>query len=646
MTLFVQQVINALIVGSMYLLVALGITLVYGLTRLVNFAQGELVTLGAFVCWELHRRGLPWGLSVVAATVIVALASEILDIGLFRRTINRPFNGFVISLGLIVALEGAYALIWPSDSYMISPPSIGGVWRIHGVTLEHVRVLLVGITLTVAAILIVGLNKTQLGRGIRAIAQDRAATRVLGVPVGLLTGVTFMVGCGLAALAGALLGTIFSFNAYFGGQFLLDGFAVAIVGGLGNVGGAIIAAAVLSLCETLGGAYISLQWAPAFSLGAIIVMILVRPHGLLRDTEAAESLGAEEAALTYGTLRTAVTSHARDVRLLRALVPKLALAAGAILIVAAPWLLPTARLLSDATYAAVLATAAYGVWFIFRYVGILSIAHAAFMGLGAYAAALSVTHWNLNFWLQLLLAAAVGAASAAAMGAVALRTRGSYFLIVLFAFTELITAVLTNWQSLTGGSLGLFVMKPAEPLGSLLAFQSPHAFYWLAIAFMFVIAAATVALTRSRFGRRLVTIRDDDVLANSLGLSTFRHKLGAVAISGAIAGVAGLLFLYQETALEPSLFGVFPGVNLVLIMLLGGVGIVAGPVVGSIIFVFLPEVLGLGPNAVQLVYGLLLVAVMVVLPSGLGGSLNQLYHRLVDRRAGGRAGAGEYAVET
>lgn len=645
MTLFVQQVINALIVGSMYLLVALGITLVYGLTRLVNFAQGELVTLGAFVCWELHRRGLPWGVSVVGATVIVALASEILDVGLFRRTINRPFNGFVISLGLIVALEGAYALIWPNDSYTISAPSIGGVWNLHGVSLEHVRVLLVGITLSVAAILIVGLNKTQLGRGVRAISQDRVATRVLGVPVGLLTGVTFMVGCGLAALAGALLGTIFSFNAYFGGQFLLDGFAVAIVGGLGNVGGAIIAAAVLSLCETLGGAYISLQWAPAFSLGAIILMILLRPHGLLRDTEAGESLGAEEAALTYGTLRS-IGSHARDVQLLRTFVPRALLGIGAVVIVFAPWLLPTARLLSDATYAAVLATAAYGVWFIFRYVGILSIAHAAFMGLGAYAAALSVTHWNLNFWLQLLLAASVGAVSAAAMGAVALRTRGSYFLIVLFAFTELVVAVLTNWQSLTGGSLGMFVMKPAEPFGSLVDLRSLHAVYWLAIGFMVVIAAATVALTRSGFGRRLVTIRDDDVLANSLGLSTFRHRLGAVAISGAIAGIAGVLFLYQQTALEPSLFGVFPGVDLVLIVLLGGVGIVAGPVVGAIIFVFLPEVLGLGPNAVQLVYGLLLVAVMVVLPSGLGGSLNQLYHRLIDRRAVGTVRSGEYAVET
>src|SRR5262245_35095159 len=118
----------------MYLLVALGITLIYGLTRVVNFAQGELVTLGAFLTYALTQAGLPFGLALVATVLLVGAGSEILDIGLFRRTITRPFNGFVISLGLIVALEAAFAIIWPLSSYSIAAP-FDGVWQVAGLHL-------------------------------------------------------------------------------------------------------------------------------------------------------------------------------------------------------------------------------------------------------------------------------------------------------------------------------------------------------------------------------------------------------------------------------------------------------------------------------------------------------------------------------
>jgi branched-chain amino acid transport system permease protein len=644
-TFLLQNLYDSLGDASIYLLVALGITLVYGLTRLVNFAQGEMVTIGAFVSYGFVRLGLPLAVALVLATVLVGLGSEVLYVGLFRRTVTRPFNGLVISLGLIVALEGAYSLIWPGSSYQLNP-AIAGSWTIGGVSLDKNRALLVVITAAVAAALLYGLRSTQTGRGVRAIAEKRTAAQVLGVPVGRLTGMTFMVGSGLGALAGGLLATMFSFNAYFGSSFLLDAFAVAIVGGLGNVGGAILAALILSICETLGGAYVSLQWAPAIGVIAIIVVLLLRPHGILRGTEAGESVGSAEAALAFGEEPTEKALRSREaVRGEKRFawepqIPRLALALGVILFIVAPFLLPTARSLSDATYAVVIALGTYGVWYLFRYAGIISVVQAPLMGIGAYTAALTAAHWGWSFWPQLLLAIAIATVVATAIGVIALRTSGSYFLIVLFAFAELITAVLTNWSSLTGGEEGLIQANAPDPFGGAINFVNPKAFYWLALALLLVVIVALVALAKSPFGRRLVTVRDNEVLARSLGLNAFRHKLVAFAVSGTVAGVAGVLLLYQQTAITPALFGVFPSVNLILAMMIGGIGVIAGPALGAIVFVFLPEVLSLGPNATQLVYGLLLVAVIVLAPRGLGGTLRGLYARASMRRELRRSSVG------
>jgi branched-chain amino acid transport system permease protein len=637
-TSLIQQLFNGLALGGMYLLVALGITLIYGLTRVVNFAQGEMVTLGAFVCYALTHAGLPFGFALVATVLLVGAGSEVLDVGLFRRTITRPFNGFVISLGLIVALEAAYAIIWPASSYSIPAP-FSGVWEVAGLHLDQARVLLLAVTVAVSAALLLTLERTSVGGAIRAAAEDRVAARVLGVPVGRLTALTFMTGSGLAALAGGLLGTIFQFNSASGGRFLVAGFAVAIIGGLGSVRGAVIAALIISMTETLGGAYISLPWSTAFSLLAMVAMIMWRPRGLFRGTESGDSVMSADEALSFGAGAGApsLLSQDRRERVAKVLVPRTFLGAAVVIAALAPYFIPTSKMLSEVTYAIVLSTAAYGMWFVFRYAGVFSIAQAAFMGLGAYSSALAVTHWGLTFWLQVPLAVFVGGATAALMGVIALRTSGSYFLIITFAITELIVNVLNNWQGFTGGSLGIVQPSPPTPFGGAIDFTDPYNFYWLALALLLVTILVAVCVGRSPFGQRLTTIRDNEVLARSLGINTFTHKLVAFSLGGALAGLAGISYVYNVGALQPTLFGAFPGINIALAVILGGVGIVSGPALGSLVFVLLPDLLGLSPNANQLINGLLLIAVIVFLPRGLGGALRDGYMKLVTRGPSSKA---------
>src|ERR1700683_627876 len=146
----IEQCINGLSLAGIYLLVALGVSLLFWLSRIVFFAQGELVTLGAFLCYSLTQIGVPVVLSVLVATVCCGLFGEGLDLVVLRRTINRPINGFVASLGLIVALEGAYSLIWPNSTYSVAP-ILSGITHLGPIAISDERILIFFVTAAVAA---------------------------------------------------------------------------------------------------------------------------------------------------------------------------------------------------------------------------------------------------------------------------------------------------------------------------------------------------------------------------------------------------------------------------------------------------------------------------------------------------------------
>ena len=629
-----EILINALSLAGIYLLVALGITLIFGLTRIVFFAQGELVTLGAFLSLTLVELHIPIAFALLASAVIVGIFAETLDLTIFRPTLTRPFNGFVVSLGLIVALEAAYAIRWSGVFYSV-PPIFDGTWHIGEIIANKERVALVVIAGSVAGALFLVLERTHYGRGIRALAEDRLSAEVLGVRVGRLLTVVFFVGSALAALGGGLLGTIFPFTAFFGGVFLLKAFAVAIVGGLGNIRGAAVAALTLALVETLAGAYISLEWSYAILLGAMVVIIIVRPQGLFASAghDAVDPLaGVQFSEIGSGRRLVAVDSTLGR-RL--ALGPRLGVLLIFALGAAAPFLLPTTRSVTLGAFALVNAIGVYSMWFAFRHAGIFSIAQAAFVGVGAYTTALVTLDWGLNFWLVLLMAVVGGIVASAAFGWVAFRASGSYQLIILFSLTELQVQVLQNLISVTGGANGIVLATPADPLFGLVDFslQNPSNLYYLA----FVLACAVIGvlwwLGTTRFGVLLASLRDNEPLAQSLGLNTFRYKVAALMVSGGCAGLGGVLYIYTSVAVSPDYFNSSASIQMALMMLLGGVGTVMGPMIGSLIATFLPEFLNIGPYQSQLLYGILLIVIILVLPSGVVGTLRQQYLKYAERLA-------------
>lgn len=630
LVLFLEQLFNGVSLAGIYLFIALGLSLVFGLTRIVNFAQGEFVTLGAFVTLSLVNLHVPLPFALFLAGVIVGLLSELLDLGVFRRTLSRPINGFIVSLGLIIALEAAYALRWPNALYSI-PPVLPGVWHVGGLTFDKESVLLIAVVVVVSAALFWFLERTHYGRGIRALSEDRRGAQVLGVRVGLLISVVFIIGSGLAGLAGGLLGTIFPFTAFSGSDFLLTGFAVAIVGGLGNVRGIVVAALLLALAQTMGGAYLSLEWSSAFLLVVMVAIILWRPYGLFQSTEqvGGDPLSADHLLGRVGGLAGEFITT--PLGRLVAAGPKIGLAGLFVAGALAPYWLSSYRDLNLATVALVSAIVVYSMWFVFRYAGIFPVAQAGFLGAGAYATVILTIHFNINFWEQIACSVLAGALVSAIFALVALRASGTYLLIMLFALSQLEIIVIENWATVTGGVPGIVLPTPPNPFFGLISFSDPIPLYYLVLVVTVIAIAFLWWVSRTRFGTLLTTLRDNELLAQSLGLNTFNYKLFALTLSGAVAGFAGAFLVFVNLGIAPQYFTVTASIQYSLMMLLGGTGTLAGPMVGALVTTYLPEFLHLQPYVAQLVYGVLLVAIIVVLPSGVVGALREGYFRLAGR---------------
>jgi branched-chain amino acid transport system ATP-binding protein len=301
------------------------------------------------------------------------------------------------------------------------------------------------------------------------------------------------------------------------------------------------------------------------------------------------------------------------------------------------------RTLSLATYASIYSVLAYGLFLLTRFVGLASVVHGALWGIGSYATAILAEQAGWSFWAILPVAALLPTVVAVALGLFSLRTHGLTFMIVTLALCEFFVLLATNWDSLTAGPLGIMVFKVPEPLGPL-TFDAPLSRYYLALAFLYLAMALAWWIGRSAFGRRLEAIRDSELLARSLGLDAQRYKLAIFAISAAVVGLAGVPYVYHQQAIQPSLFGALPFIDVLLMVVIGGANILGGPAVGAWLVQFLPELLHpLGvrdANLHRLAYGVLLIVFVVLAPQGIAGLLKRGWDRLMQGPADAAPEAG------
>jgi branched-chain amino acid transport system permease protein len=281
--ILIQQILNGLSIASVITLIAVGVTLIFGLTGIINFAHGEFLMIGSIVTWLAVQAGWGFPAALFAAILAVAVLGLVLERGLFRFTLDRPTNGFIVSLGLIVVLQHVVIFFWNANQKSIPRP-LSGIWDVGGVRIASVRVAVILITLAVVALTFVAITRSRYGRALRASVEDRDTAALMGIPVRrYITGV-FVLGSALAGLGGALLIALFPVTPFTGGTIVMKGFAVALIGGLGNLTGAVVAGLILGIVEGLSAGYGFSEWTDAYSFGLMILVLLVRPQGLFGGT--------------------------------------------------------------------------------------------------------------------------------------------------------------------------------------------------------------------------------------------------------------------------------------------------------------------------------------------------------------------------
>jgi branched-chain amino acid transport system permease protein len=251
------------------------------------------------------------------------------------------------------------------------------------------------------------------------------------------------------------------------------------------------------------------------------------------------------------------------------------------------------------------------------YAGLLSLAPPAFFGIGAYTSALLALRLHLPFWIDITAAGLGGLVFAAAIGIPSLRLSRHSFVIVTLSFTLLAQLVATKWTGLTRGAMGLPGIPPATVLG--VAVIGKVAWYYLVMSITLASLGFFTLLVRARLGRAILTVREDEILAQAAGINTWKVKLHTFAISGLLGGVAGSCYAHYITFIDPSVFDFYYMENLLIMVILGGSGTVWGVVAGAVIFNMVPELLRIHPELRTFLYGIVLLVAVSAAPEGLAG---------------------------
>ncbi len=288
MSLFLQQIINGLSVGSIYALIALGYTMVYGIIQLINFAHGEIMMAGAYFAFlAAMGTGLPFPIVLIIAMVMTAILGVVIERVAYKPLRNAPrISALITAIGMSLFLQNLALFIFKADPKIMPtliekrPINLGSI-QISTVT---VTTLLLSIIFMV--VLDVFIKKTKPGKAMRAVSEDKEAATLMGINVNRTISITFAIGSALGALAGVLYGITYT-QVYptMGVMPGLKAFVAAVLGGIGLVPGAVLGGFVIGMIETISKAYLSSQWSDAIVFGILIVVLLIKPTGILGKNE-------------------------------------------------------------------------------------------------------------------------------------------------------------------------------------------------------------------------------------------------------------------------------------------------------------------------------------------------------------------------
>lgn len=281
LSLYLQQIINGIINGGTYALIAVGLTLVFGILNVVNFAHGEYLMMGGYVTLLFTViLGTNFWVALIGAMIIVGIISILIEQLVFRPIrFSDPMNNIIASMGLSILLVSLAEIILTSQPRPIEPP-ITEVIQFKGLVISFYQLILLVLTVILILGLTLFVKYTKIGNAMRAVAQDLTAAKLMGVNINKVAIITFALSGALTAAAGTLLAPQYLVSPHMGSALLLKAFAVVIFGGIGNVQGAIFAAFIIGISESLASQFIQTGYSELIAFIILITVLLFRPHGL------------------------------------------------------------------------------------------------------------------------------------------------------------------------------------------------------------------------------------------------------------------------------------------------------------------------------------------------------------------------------
>ena len=283
MDLLLQSFVNGIIQSGFFALAAVGLVLIFGVMGVVNFAHGELVMAGAYTVWYLHAQmGLPYVATIAAALLLCTAIGLAMERFLFRATRDDPLGGLICSIGVLFILQVAATLLGgDGPSKQVPPPYSGTMVMFDTLRVPYQRVFSFIVSVVALGVLWFFLTRTKLGWALRAVSQDREAAALQGINANRISMIAIGVGAALAGLAGALMAPLTNINPHMGHNVIITAFIVTIVGGVGSLSGAVIAAVLYALFHTFVSTYFSGTLATISGLLIMVLVLIVRPTGIM-----------------------------------------------------------------------------------------------------------------------------------------------------------------------------------------------------------------------------------------------------------------------------------------------------------------------------------------------------------------------------
>ncbi|MES1976846.1 MAG: ABC transporter permease [Pseudomonadota bacterium] len=633
---FIVQLLNGLAGASSLFFVAAGLSLIFGVTRIVNFAHGSFFMVGIYIAYTMVSKlgnGIGFWPALLLSAVAVGFVGALIEIVLLRRIYKAPeLFQLLATFALVLVIKDAVLYLWGPDE-LLGPraPGLSGSVEILGRQFPSYDLFLIVVGPVVLGLLWLLLTRTRWGTLVRAATQDRGMVSALGVNQAWLFTAVFALGAMLAGLGGALQLPREPATLEMDLNTIGSAFVVVVVGGMGSIPGAYAAALLLAeikaICIWLGVIEIfgySISFSKLTLVVDFIVMAVVlvwRPWGLFGKPQAtSRHIGMQEEPLRKGG----------RIYLVVAAVLGIGLAAAPLLAANSPY---TIVLMIDLLIAALFAASLH---FIMGPAGMHSFGHAAYFGLGAYGAALLVRSSGMPMEASLIVAPLIAAFGAFIYGWFAVRLSGVYLAMLTLAFAQITWAITWQWDSFTGGSNGLTGVWPSEWL------SDKRAYYWLTLV---LVAVAILWLRRvlfSPFGYTLRAGRDSVLRADAIGIDVKRMQWTAFVISGAAAGLAGALYAFSKGSISPESLSVGKSVDGLVMVLLGGVQTLAGPVVGAVTFTWLHDTVARNTDYWRAMLGAIILLLVLLFPQGIAGFSKQLFDRLRNKKADA---AGKQATE-